>query len=67
MTGCYHDPDRACNACQHYERIISDLENTAWRRNSIARVLIEEPNGLQKVARILSIQSTLEGKVIRVI
>ena len=49
--------------------MIADLENTAWRRNSIARVLVEEGDhtGLWiRVAQIRSIRQTDEGLEITV-
>lgn len=65
--GCYHDPGKACGACSYFERRIADLENSAWRRNSIARILVQEPDNVFKVAQIRSIVSTEHGLVITVV
>ena len=53
-----------------YERRIHDLENTAWRRNSVARILIEEGDQSGtwlRVAQIRSMLSTDDGLVITVV
>ena len=69
IDSCEHNPGRACGSCRNYERIIADLENSAWRRNTIARILIEEnePEGTWiRVAQIRSIRSTASGLEITV-
>ena len=66
---CYHDPDSACFQCRYYEQRIADLKDSAWRRNSIARVLVVEGDqfsGVRRVAQILSVQPTDMGLIITV-
>ena len=69
ISSCAHSTKVGCSACSYYEERIADLENSAWRRNKIARILIEEnePEGTWiRVAQIRSIRSTASGLEITV-
>lgn len=69
MRGCYHDPEKECPACHHYEAAIKDLLNVTWRRNRIKQVLVNEGDhhgNWTRVAQIRLIQETDEGLIVTV-